>query len=234
VKLAVPGGPHLTYCSNIHPAQSWEETRSALELYFPRVKAQVCPGAPFGVGLRLSDQAARELETVGGAAHLKDLLDRHGLYVFTVNAFPFGAFHRQRVKEHVYQPDWRTKERREYTARVSRLLAGVLPDGVEGSVSTVPLAFQHGQVPTDLIVEQLLEHVVLLQRLFDETGKVVTLALEPEPACLLETTGDAVAFFEGHLFSTAFSKRVARGAGLTSTRATPRCSSKRQPRRSSA
>jgi hypothetical protein len=35
-----------------------------------------------------------------------------------------------------------------------------------------------------------------LVRLRDETGKLIRLALEPEPACLVETTTEAIAFFD--------------------------------------
>ena len=220
MKLALPGAPNLTYCSNIHPGESWAEVRAALETYYPQVKARVSPGAPFGVGLRLSDRAARELEAAGGARALRDVLEPRGLYVFTVNAFPFGRFHQGRVKEQVYLPDWRDDERGQYTARVSRLLALALPAGLEGSVSTVPGAFREGAgAAHGEIAERLLQHAAALQRLYDETGRVVTLALEPEPACLLETTAEAIDFFQRHLHSAAAVKRAAQLAGLTLERA---------------
>ena len=43
----------LTYCTNIHPAESWAEVRANLETHVRAVKARVSPDAPFGVGLRL-------------------------------------------------------------------------------------------------------------------------------------------------------------------------------------
>ena len=55
------GGSHLSYCTNIHPGESWDEIRGNLERYLPQVKRRVSPDAPFGVGLRLSAAAAQSL-----------------------------------------------------------------------------------------------------------------------------------------------------------------------------
>ena len=40
-------------------------------------------------------------------------------YVFTLNGFPYGAFHATRVKEHVYLPDWRDRRRLRRDARTA-------------------------------------------------------------------------------------------------------------------
>ena len=54
-------GGHLTYCTNIHPGETWGETRANIKEHVRAVKAALCPDAPFGVGLRLSGAAAEEL-----------------------------------------------------------------------------------------------------------------------------------------------------------------------------
>ena len=135
-------GDHLTYCTNVHPGESWPEVRENLRQHVVEVKQQVCPDAPFGVGLRLSAAAAGELEgRTGEIAELRAFLDGEGLYVFTINGFPYGPFHGTAVKEQVYQPDWRQDERIAYSDRLARILAALLPDGCDGSISTVPGAF---------------------------------------------------------------------------------------------
>src|SRR5690606_28007930 len=108
---------HLTYCTNIHPGESWEDTFGELRHYLPLVREQVAGGEAMGVGLRLSDRASRELDG-GQLATFKDWLAGNNLYVFTMNGFPFGAFHHQRVKDLVHYPDWRSEERLEYTLRL--------------------------------------------------------------------------------------------------------------------
>ena len=37
------GAAHLTYCTNIHPGETWPEVAYALKVHLPAVKAQFCP-----------------------------------------------------------------------------------------------------------------------------------------------------------------------------------------------
>jgi hypothetical protein len=144
VKLAVPGGPHLTYCTNIHPGETWAEVRANLERHVRAVKASVAPSQPFGVGLRLSAVAASTLAQPAELEAFSAFLRASGLYVFTINGFPYGPFHGTRVKEEVYLPDWLDEARLRYTDGLADLLAALLPDesGLEGTVSTVPGAYK--------------------------------------------------------------------------------------------
>jgi len=222
MRISLPSGlAHLTYCTNVHPGETWADIFAALQRHLPVVKRQVSPHAPMGVGLRLSAVAAETLDDLSQLDALRDFLVREGLYVFTVNGFPYGPFHGKRVKEQVYAPDWRTPERLAYTDRLARMLASLLPDDqpdLTGSVSTVPGAFQAAAAYPDArpaIAEALLRHAGHLAALEDQTGRRITLALEPEPMCLLETTAEAVSFFEDHLFSTQAVMRFAALSGRT-------------------
>ena len=60
---AAHGGAHLTYCTNIHPAETWAEVRANLERYVLAVRTRVAPTQRFGIGLRLSALAAEQLES---------------------------------------------------------------------------------------------------------------------------------------------------------------------------
>ncbi len=219
MKLSLPAQPHLTYCTNIHPAESWAEVRENLARYVLAVKARVAPDRPFGVGLRLSAQAAESLEAPRELEAFREFLDAHGLYVFTINGFPYGVFHRQRVKEEVYLPDWLDPARLVYTDRLARILAAVLPaePGLEGSVSTAPGAFKarvKDEGDAARMAEQMIRHVAALHRLSEQTGKVISLALEPEPCCHMETVAETVTFFERHLLSAGAVGRLATLTGL--------------------
>src|SRR5207302_761948 len=101
-------GLHLAYCTNIHRGESWSETFAKYTL---AVKTRVCPDKPYAIGLRLSDQASRELSDKTALLAFRRWLDQHNCYVFTINGFPYGKFHGTRVKEQVYAPDWTTNER---------------------------------------------------------------------------------------------------------------------------
>jgi hypothetical protein len=217
VKLAAPGSPHLTYCTNIHAGEAWAEVRANLERYVLAVKQRVAPGRPFGVGLRLSNEAAETLSRPEVLAEFREFLDANGLYVFTINGFPYGVFHGRRVKEDVYLPDWLDDARLTYTDRLAALLAELLPSapGLEGSVSTAPGAFKaRATGPGDAarMAGRLISHAATLHGIHERTGKLLSLAIEPEPACYMETIAETVRFFEEHLFAAG---AVGTFAGLT-------------------
>jgi sugar phosphate isomerase/epimerase len=218
----LPGGPHLTYCTNIHAGETWAEINASLDAHVPAIKAAVSPDAPFGIGLRLSGIAAAELARPAALASFRDQLDRLGAYVFTVNAFPYGPFHGTRVKEQVYEPDWRTEERVAFTLNAARTLAALLPESGFGSISTVPGAFKPRALEPGAIeamVERLLAAAAELIALRRNTGRHIALALEPEPCCFLETVEEAVAFFNERLFASRPVARFAALVGLSSAEA---------------
>jgi hypothetical protein len=196
------GNVHLTYCTNIHAGQSWQDIRASLDEHVPAIKSTVAPSQPMGIGLRLSGEAAAVARQPEALASFRDQLSALGAYVFTINAFPFGPFHGVRVKEDVYLPDWRDRERVAFTANSAAVLAGILPDGIEGSISSVPGAFKPNGRSSEAVaamVRNLMMAVADLVDLKRRTGKHIALALEPEPCCFLETTDESITFFEGAL-----------------------------------
>ncbi len=195
------GAQHLTYCTNIHPGESWAEVHAMLRTTVPAVKAELGRAGAFGVGLRLSAAAARELRAPEASERLVEALATHDLYVVTLNGFPYGRFHGAPVKAEVYRPDWRDVERERYTDDLAAALAAVLPEGERGSISTVPGGFRVPEGDVAAMAAKLLQQAARLWRLAEDSGKHIALALEPEPECFLETTSDAVAFFEAHLLS---------------------------------
>jgi hypothetical protein len=208
---------HLSYCTNIHPGESWPEVRTNLERYLVPVRERVAPGRPFGVGLRLSGEAAKALAGPEVLDELRAFLAAHDLYVFTINGFPYGPFHGRPVKEQVYLPDWLEPERLAYTDQLAAILAALVPEGVEGTISTVPGAFAprvHGDADQSRMARAMLDHVAHLVRIRRDTGRRIALALEPEPCCFLETIDEAVAFFERHLFSVEAVGILAKTSGL--------------------
>src|SRR5256885_2253690 len=135
-------GVHLAYCTNIHRGESWPETFDALQKYTLAVRDRVCPDKPYAIGLRLSHQAAVELSDRPTLLQFQKWLSQNRSYVFTINGFPYGQFHGTRVKQQVYQPDWTSERRLEYTNLLFDILAQLVPGNIEGSVSTVPCGYK--------------------------------------------------------------------------------------------
>jgi len=192
-------GLHLAYCANIHRGESWAEMFGALQNYTLAVRERVCPGRPYGIGLRLSNRAARELSDPSTLLAFRRWLDQHQCYVFTINGFSFGQFHGERIKEQVFLPDWTSPARLAYTNLLFDLLARLVPPGVEGSVGTVPGSLK-GLVTTAEEVQTIranlwhcVEHVA---RVSEMTGRQLWLGLEPEPFGLLENTIETIHFFD--------------------------------------
>jgi sugar phosphate isomerase/epimerase len=215
--MKLRGGFDLTYCSNIHAGESWADVRDALGAALPKVRRHLGAAGPLAIGLRLSARAAEELERPAVFEDFRVFMRDGDYYVPTINGFPFGAFHATRVKENVYLPDWRDWRRVDYSNRLARVLAALLIDrGLsEGSISTVPGAFKgHAGDPDDAaaIAVSMLEHAEQLVALRESTGVTIVLAIEPEPACFIETTTEAVDFFTRFLFDPAF---VRTGSQLT-------------------
>ena len=216
---------HLSYCSNIHAGESWDATFRNLKIYIPEVKKRLAHEGAFGIGLRLSHEAAVVLERPDRLQEFSDWLKQTNSYVFTLNCFPYGGFHRTKVKEQVHAPDWTTEARLAYTLRCFRILAQLLPEGVEGGISTSPLSYRHWFV-SDLEKKEAFEkattHLIAvaveLVRLQQETGKFLHLDIEPEPDGLLENSEELIRYFKEWLIPMGKTS-LAKQLGITATAA---------------
>ena len=194
---------HLGYCTNIHPGESWAETLKNLDQYGLKVKQALSPDQPFGIGLRLSNEASLELIKPDQLEEFKAWLTQNNCYVFTLNGFPYGGFHQQVIKDQVHAPDWTTLARLDYTKRLATILAALLPAGMEGGISTSPLSYrwwheEHAKVK-DAATRQLIELVAFLDQLKEETGRSIHIDIEPEPDGLLETGQEFLDYYKEYL-----------------------------------
>ncbi len=181
----------ITYCTNIHPGETWDEAFSELRAHVPAVRAGLAGPDPFPISLWLSARAAREFD--GEAlARFDDWRHEQQVTVASINGFPYGGFHGRRVKENVYLPDWRSPERLAHTRRLAELLAGWLPDAAEAVISTVPVGFRSAGTDWSGALANLREALAHFDDLSQRTGRDLILALEPEPGCLLQSAGDVL------------------------------------------
>jgi sugar phosphate isomerase/epimerase len=214
---------HLTYSTLVHAGDTWSEMWDSLNRYVPQVKARVSPHKTFGVSLRLSASSAQTLTgNRDERSRLKEFLHQHDMYLYTVNAFPYGPFKNRIVKKDVYEPDWSTDARAIYTMQVADILAEVALPGVSPSIQSPPLGFKPkvtGPEYVNAFTRQVIRTVAHMIQLEKRTGRTVTLALEPEPACFLETTEEAVDYFKNHLYAAEAVRMIVTQTGLNKSQA---------------
>ena len=214
--MRLSSNQHFTYCTNIHPSNGWRKVMANLERYAVPLKAELAPRRPFGIGLRLSGQESREMLEGDRLEHFKTFLDERGLYVFTMNGFPYGPFHGEAVKVKVHAPDWLGEERIRYTLRLVQILEHLLPEGVTGGISTSPLSYKAWVDGSTEAWETLTENVVrVAEELYKvrERGTFIHLDIEPEPDGLLENSEEVVRFYQDWLLDYG-AKRLAERLGI--------------------
>jgi len=199
--MQTPQG-HLTYCTNIHPGENWEGHFAALQQNFPSIKAQVSPGQALGIGLRLSHEASVVLQHDDKLHEFKQWLAENDAYVFTMNGFPYGEFHNTEVKDQVHAPDWTTNERLDYTLRMFHILKQLLPQGMEGGISTSPLSYRYWHTTPQLLAEattvatanilKVAQELISMER---ESGVYMHLDIEPEPDGILENGPEYITWY---------------------------------------
>ncbi|HWG85484.1 MAG TPA: metabolite traffic protein EboE [Deinococcales bacterium] len=216
------GRQQLTYCTNIHPGESWGETLAAIGAHAPELRRRLAPGKPFAIGPRLSGRASRELLEGDNLERFSGWLEGEGMHVALINGFPYGAFHGTSVKEEVHSPDWRDEERVEYTLRLARILARLLPEGMDGGISTNPLGYRHrfdgSQGEWRLVTGQVARVAAELARIRSESGKLIHLDVEPEPDGLLESGAELVGWWQDWLLPVG-GEHLASALGVTHERA---------------
>ncbi|MEL4166014.1 metabolite traffic protein EboE [Pseudomonas sp. ZS001] len=187
----------IGYCSNVHPTPDLASLRASIAEHFQGVR-RLRGLDEQDSGLWISALAARELQQASARRDFLHLLRHNGLRLTSLNGFPYGQFHQGAVKAEVYQPHWADPRRLEYSVNLARILAQALPpDCSQGVISTVPLGYAaHWNGNLQQRAEhQLRQLTASLARLHLETGKKIVFCLEMEPDCVLENTGQAIAFF---------------------------------------
>lgn len=206
---------HLSYCTNIHAGESWTAHFTALKQNFGGIKSRISPGAPMGIGLRLSNIASEQLTEKEELNKFKKWLQENDAYVFTMNGFPYGGFHNTIVKDQVHAPDWTTKDRVDYTRRLFNILVELLPENMDGGISTSPLSYRYwfnsaeafGEAK-DTATQNILDIAILLVDIASATGKTLHLDIEPEPDGILESGPEFIDWYINDLLP-AGRKRLA-------------------------
>lgn len=211
--------PRIGYCTNVHGGTTLDQVKANLLEHATKVKSLVVdqPESHLPVGLWLSNSTATELKTPDQISAFGDWLDQHGFLPYTLNGFPFNDFHQPIVKHDVYLPTWAETDRFDYTLRLAEILSGLLPLREKGTISTLPIGWPQGPKnraansidgrfsKTDAVTlragaNHLIKLAEQLARMYDGSGRLIQVCIEPEPGCLIDCADDIVLFFEELLF----------------------------------
>ncbi len=192
----------IGYCSNVHPGESSDLVEDNIKRFTNPLR-QSRGLASMQHGLWLSEQACNDyVSDRHKLERLQQTLFEHKLSVVTLNAFPVGDFHAERVKQAVYRPHWGELQRLDYTQKAAQLLVALLPPEESfGTLSTLPLGYAQQWTDKDhaQALKYLCELVIILVKLENDTGKHIQLCLEMEPGCVLQETSQLVCFFQQQL-----------------------------------
>jgi hypothetical protein len=153
---------HLSYSSNVHPAESLDDLTRTLHEYIAPIShsargAGVPPAELASTNLRigmkqadellqhpplpsnsaLSDEILKAPPSPACAAFLHEL-DETKLDVISINAFPIRDFHAPRVKEQVYSPPWTDGGRSLYSLKIAKVLTHFMArPGIDRNVAAI-------------------------------------------------------------------------------------------------
>jgi len=197
---------HLTYCTNIHSGNDWPDHFASLKANFPLIKNEISPNAAMAIGLRLSNEASIALSDAQKFSEFRQWLAEEDAYVFTMNGFPYGEFHHAIVKDQVHTPDWTTPERLSYTLRLADILIKLLPEGMDGGISTSPLSYRYWfdtEEATEKATISATQNIIaVVEHMYQQrlkTDKVLHLDIEPEPDGILETGPEFINWYNDYL-----------------------------------
>jgi hypothetical protein len=190
------------YCTNVHAGRDLPSVIDNLSNHCDPIRRLVNPDQSLCIGLWFSEISAAQALQPEPLARLKAKLSEFQLVPFSLNGFPQGDFHSQVVKHRVYQPAWWQRERLDYTLNLIELLDKLLPYGEVGSISTLPIAWSKPDPTREQLKQaaaQLIQVAMVLNQLYERTGRKIVLAIEPEPGCYLTDSASFRMFYNEYL-----------------------------------
>ena len=133
----------IGYCGNVHPALTADQVLDNVRVHATAVRKLCCTDENLPLGIWASKTALDQFQSTDNVQRLRQALQQHHVNAFTINGFPFGDFHQTVVKHSVYQPDWSTDQRLDYTLKLAELHDALLPAGQPSTISTLPLGWPH-------------------------------------------------------------------------------------------
>jgi hypothetical protein len=205
---------NLSYCLNAFDFTSdWKYTLTEIDRCFNTVREMsgFSSDKMTGLGFWTSEFFLELMRDPDNFRYLQEFLEKRNYYISTVNAFPYGVFHNQPVKDKVYMPNWLNEKRVDFTIKAAEFLEKFLPDGGSGSISTLPGAYRrhirdYNGDSLRLIARNLEKTAEYLAYLYEKTGKKIRLGIEMEPDCIWETPDEFAGFYKKYMLPNRYSR----------------------------
>lgn len=177
----------LAICGNVFPGDQLHQVTAALEGPWRRFQESTAESATAATfGLYLGQEAAADyVQKAPQCRALAAAMQQHGQGIWTGNAFPIGGFHGKEVKRKAFRPSWDQPQRLAYTLDAAEALWQLA--GLDGeppqrlSLSTCPLGYGEDPLDESKAIEQLRAFAAWALAKEQDSGCLITLALEPEP-----------------------------------------------------
>jgi hypothetical protein len=198
---------NLSYCLNAFDfSGDWKMSLNRVDSIFSKVreKSLISSKEMLGLGFWTSSNFLKLMQCDENIGYLQKFLKSRNYFISTVNAFPYGVFHNQPVKDKVYLPNWLNEKRVEFTIKAAVFLQKFLPENGIGSISTLPGAYKlHIKSSDHKIMKQIADNLEKvaesLAYIYEATGKKIRLGVEMEPDCIWETPEEFVGFYNNYL-----------------------------------
>ncbi len=190
----------LTYCSNIFKEKTLYDLLEKIEKYAFFLR-KTFKKKWVGLSLCMSNKLIIELHEFKKLIFFGKWLKRHNFYLSSLNGFVYKVFHKKKIKENIYYPDWTSKNRNLYTKKLIMLLVHMKTGFNNSSISTMPISFRNWCKKKDrkyiffrssVNILDILNYLVMLNK---KKKCFIHLDIEPEPFCLIESFENFLNFY---------------------------------------
>lgn len=192
---------NLTYCSNIFKEKTWQKLFYKIKSYVTDLK-HVFKKINIGLSLCLSNSLINEIKKNHNQENIINWIKKKHLYISSINGFVYQTFHKKKIKEYIYFPDWTSKKRLNFTKKLINILKNIIKKKYDGSISTLPISYDiwvknyHKSYILYKSSKNILNTIKLLIKTKKQQKISIHLDIEPEPHCTIETYKQIKIFFE--------------------------------------
>ncbi len=181
----------ITYCSNIFKTKNYKKLIFNILNYTKNLKNK-----NKYISLCMSNNLLKTIKKKQNINTYLILSNNNKLIIKSINGFVYQDFHKKKLKQNIYLPDWTSKYRLVYTKNILYLIQHLNTKDNKISISTLPISYKKWIKNKNL-------HIILYKTILNIKNIILHLkksknniSIEPEPGCLLECYIDIINFYK--------------------------------------